>query len=149
MNKSNSQNSAIKKPLDDILGSKGHVKVLRHLTEAKYAMSHSELLNRTALSRQGVYDVIKRLAAYGIVEYVGSGNNQQIVLRKKHPLSNVISRLFEAEKERFDVLVLDLKDEIGKSPLKPQSAWIFGKVAQGTDNYGDPIHLAILGGLNW
>lgn len=144
MNKSNSQNSATKKPLDNILGSKGHIMVLRQLSETENPMSHSELLDRTNLSRQGVYDVVKRLAAYGIVEYVGSGNNKQIVLRTQYPLTGIILQLFKAEEERFNYLVLDLKEEINNSPLKPHSAWIFGKVAQGTDDYGDPIHLAIL-----
>ena len=147
MKKLNNQNSAIKHPLDDILGSRGHIMVLRQLSKAEFPTSHSELLDRTTLSRQGVYDVVSRLADYGIVEYVGSGKQKQVVLRNQYPLADIISGLFEREKQRFDNLLGQLKEKVRKSRLKPQSAWIFGKVAQGMDEYGDPVRIALLGEL--
>ncbi|MDR8389512.1 hypothetical protein NC796_00090 [Aliifodinibius sp. S!AR15-10] len=30
---------------------------------------------------------------------------------------------------------------------KPKSAWIFGQVAQGSDEYGDPIRISLIGGV--
>lgn len=145
MEESSNQNSTIRAPLNDILGSKGHVQVLRQLCASDNAMSHSELLERTGLSRQGVYDVVRRLEKTGIISYVGSGKQQQVSLRKEHPLAEMISRLLNAEQKRFDDLVQRLKQEIEKLEFEPKSAWIFGPVARKSDQYGDPLQLALLG----
>ncbi|MGM0545454.1 MAG: winged helix-turn-helix domain-containing protein [Bacteroidota bacterium] len=145
MTRSNNQNSAIKFPLNDILGSKGHVKVLRQLAESEHPMSPSELINRTSLSRQGTYDVVQRLIENGIVKYVGSGKQQQIILREDYPLTDIISKLFKKEKDRYDNLIERIKGLIDDLNIKPKSAWIFGKLAQGSDAYGDPVQIALLG----
>lgn len=145
MDNLNNQNSALKTPLDDILGSKGHILILRQLSETEHPMSHSELLDRTSLSRQGVYDVVQRLAQNGIITYVGSGKQQQITLREEFPLTDIIKKLFGKEKQRFQNLLRQLKEEIKKLKIKPKSAWIFGKVALGTDEYGDPLRVALMG----
>jgi len=145
MDNLNKQNSAFKAPLDDILGSKGHIMILRQLAETENPMSHSELLDRTNLSRQGVYDVVRRLVKTGIIRYVGSGKQQQVALRQEYPLIDVITKLFKAEKKRFEDLIQRLKEEIKNLEIKPKAAWIFGKVAQGSDEYGDPVRIALLG----
>lgn len=145
MNKPDNKNSSIRTPLDDILGSKGHVMILRQLSETDNPISHSELLDRTSLSRQGVYDVVRRLVETGILKYVGSGRQQQVELRQDYPLTDFITTLFNAEKIRFEDLIQRLKEEIKNLDLKPKSAWIFGKVAQKSDDYGDPLRIALLG----
>lgn len=147
MNKSNNQNSALKTPLDTILGSKGHVMVLRRLMESNNPMSPSELIKRTNLSRQGVYNVVQRLAQTGIIKYVGSGKQQQITIREEYPLADIILSLFKEEREQYDGLVKCLKELIKSLEIKPKSAWIFGKIAQGSDDYGDPVRIALLGDL--
>lgn len=145
MNKPNSPNSALKTPLNEILGSKGHVMVLRTLVDANSSLSHSELLDRTDLSRQGVYDVVGRLVETGILTYSGSGKQQQVRLRQEHPLSGVIIELFKSESNYFRSLIKKLHEAIRTLHEKPKSAWIFGKVAQGIDNYGDSIQIVVLG----
>jgi len=144
MDKTN-HHSTLRTPFDDILGSKGHIMILRQLSDAKNPMSHSELLDRTNLSRQGVYDVVRRLVENGIVMYVGSGKQQQVAIRKDFPLSNIISKLFEAEKKRFNDLIKRIQELIKNLEIQPKSAWIFGKIALGSDDYGDPIRIALLG----
>jgi len=148
MNESNNQHSALKFPLNDILGSKGHVKVLRRLSEAEHPMSPSELINKTSLSRQGVYDVVQRLVENGIVQYVGSGKQQQIILREEYPLADIISELFHKERKRYGDLIEEVKGLIEDLDMKPKSAWIFGKLAKKSDEYGDPVRIAILGDAN-
>jgi predicted DNA-binding protein YlxM (UPF0122 family) len=145
MNKLRRQNSAIKTPLNDLLGSKGQVMVLRQLAEADHPVSHSELLDRTSLSRQGVYDVIHRLAENGLVEYVGSGNLHQVILSKSHPLAGAVKKLFAAEKKRYDNLIKNLIAEIRNMGMKPKAAWISGKLPRRVDEYGDPVSIALLG----
>ncbi|MEX2367904.1 MAG: winged helix-turn-helix domain-containing protein [Balneolaceae bacterium] len=145
MNNLDNKNSALKTPLDDILGSKGHIMILRQLAEAENPMSHSELLDRTSLSRQGVYDIVRRLIENGIISYVGSGKQQQVQLRQEYHLTDIITKLFKAEKKRFEDLIQRLKKEIKNLEIKPKSAWIFGKVAQGIDQYGDSLCVAMMG----
>jgi DNA-binding HxlR family transcriptional regulator len=145
MKKFKNQHSGLKTPLNAILGSKGHVIILRQLAETEHPLSTSELLDRTNLSRQGVYDVVRRLAEAGIVEYVGSGKTKQLVLRKAYPLADIILKLFQEEKKRFDDLIQRLSKIFQNLKSKPQSAWIFGKIAEGTDTYGDQVRIALLG----
>lgn len=145
MNRSKNQNSALRTPLNELLGSKGHVKVLRKLTESEKPMSSSELLDRTTLSKQGVYDVVQRLVENGILKYVGSGKKQQVFLRDEHPLTDIIKKLFEEERKRYDRLIQSIKELIKSLDIEPKSAWISGKVAKGMDDYGDPIHISLLG----
>jgi vacuolar-type H+-ATPase subunit E/Vma4 len=81
----------------------------------------------------------------GIIQYTGSGKQQQIVIRKQHPLANTIKELLETEKRNYDALIKNLKEVLRSLELKPKSAWIFGKVAQRSDDYGDPLRIALLG----
>ncbi len=138
-------NSALRTPLTEILGSKGHISILRELIDIDTSVSHSKLISRTGLSRQGVYDIVARLSEAGVIEYVGSGRNKQIELREKHPVSDAIRNLFTSEKRYFVQLKEKLKSEIDALQQTPDSAWIFGKAVEGTDDYGDPLQVGLLG----
>lgn len=141
----NDNNSTLKTPLNDILGFQANVRLLRCLIDAGSAMSHSELADRTGLSLPGIHKVVPRMMKTGIVQYKGSGKQQQVELRKGHPMAEAVVRLFRTEKTYFNSLIKRLKEEIQALEMKPKSAWVFGKVAQGTDEYGDPIRIALLG----
>lgn len=146
MNKSN-QNSSLTHPLTLILGSKGHVIVLRELIRSTYPLSHSELLERTDLSRQGVYDITKRLVETGVAAYTGSGRQQLVELRQKYPLYRDLVNLFNMEAHRYEELVKALRSIVHRLEKQPESAWIFGRTARGEDEYGDPVQIALLGKL--
>ena len=138
-------NSALKNPLNEILGYQANVRLLRCLIESHGPLSYSGLAERTGLSLPGIHKVVPRMIETGIIQYTGSGKRQQIVIRKQHPLVGAIKELFETEKRNYDSLIKSLKDAIGALELKPKSAWIFGKVAQRSDDYGDPVRIALLG----
>lgn len=139
--------SALKSPLNDILGSKGNIDVLRLLVNRTAPSNHSDLICSSNLSRQGVYDAVQRLIETGVVEYTGSGNKQLLKLREDHPLYNEISNLFKAERQRYEKLLKHLKTKLNQLQNKPDAAWIFGDVAKELDEYGDPIEIAILSNL--
>lgn len=147
MKNSRNQHSALRHPLTNILGSKGHIIVLRVLIRSNRPVSHSELLERTNLSRQGVYDITKRLVETGIVAYTGSGRQQLVIAREEHPLFEELVNLFNREIQNYEDLVETLRSELRNLESQPESAWIFGKSAQGEDEYGDPIQIALLGKL--
>jgi len=138
-------NSALKNPLNEILGYQANVRLLRCLIETGEPLSHSELAERTGLSLPGIHKVVSRMTKTGIIRFTGSGKQQQIGIRNEHPLIEIIKELFKAEKEYFRSLIKSLKETIEDLELKPKSAWIFGKVAQGSEEYGDPIRIALLG----
>lgn len=143
----NDHNSALRNPLNEILGYQANVRLLRCLVETGVPLSHSELAERTGLSLPGIHKVVPRMTKTGIIQFTGSGKQQQIAIRKEHPLMDIIQELFKAEKEYFNSLIKSLKETIEDLELKPKSAWIFGKVAQGSEEYGDPIRIALLGNL--
>ena len=148
MKSSENQHSALKFPITTILGSKGHISVLRELFRSEHPVSHSELLDRTDLSRQGVYDITKRLVETGVISYIGSGRQQLVIARKEHPLYEKLVNLFNEETRRYETLIKSLQTAITKLEIQPDSAWIFSGVARWTDEYGDPVQIALLGKLN-
>ena len=121
--------------------------VLRELIRSNHPISHSELLERTDLSKQGVYDITKRLVETGVVTYTGSGRQQLVELRKKYPLYRDLVNLFNMETQRYKELVDALRSIVRNLKEKPESAWIFGRTARGEDEYGDPVQIALLGKL--
>jgi predicted transcriptional regulator len=147
MKNSENQFSALRYPLTTILGSKGHVIVLRVLIRSKHPISHTELLERTDLSRQGVYDITKRLVETGVVTYTGSGRQQLVTVREDYPLYRELMNLFNMETLRYEDLVDTLHSELSTLEKQPESAWIFGTAARGEDEYGDPVQIALLGKL--
>ncbi|REL24511.1 ArsR family transcriptional regulator [Rhodohalobacter sp. SW132] len=142
-----SSDSALKTPLNEILGYPGNVRILRSMIERQNAMSYSELAERTDISLPGVHKVVNRLLKTGIIAYRGSGKRQLIAAREEHPLFEALSGLFHAEKERVESLHAAIKQEIGKLNPQPLSAWMYGKTAQGKDQYGDPLQIALFGKL--
>lgn len=147
MKSENNTYSSLQTPLTEILGRKGHILVLRVIFADQQAASHTQLIKRTGLSKQGVYDTVSRLVETGLLTYEGSGRLQRIKIRADFPLYNSIQQLFEAEKERFERFQSELKDVAEKLNHQPASVWIFGPAAEGTDQYGDPVQLAIAGPL--
>lgn len=147
MKNSGNHLSALRYPITAILGSKGHVIVLRELFKSNHSLSHSELLERTDLSRQGVYDITKRLVETGVVTYTGSGRQQLVIVREDYPLYMELVNLFNMENQRYEDLVETLRTELRTLENQPESAWIFGRTARGEDEYGDPVQIALLGKL--
>jgi len=137
--------SALKTPLNEIMGYQGNIRLLRCLSERTTSMSFAELAEQTGISLPGVHKAVARLEANGIIAFHGSGRQQLITLRKEYPLYNAITELFKSESKRFDSLKNTIRQEIKKYERQLRSAWMYGKVAQGKDKYGDPVQIALLG----
>lgn len=138
-------NSALKVPLNEILGYQANIRVLRFLTTESVSVSYSELAKQTGITLPGIHKTVKRLLATGIVVLTGSGNQQLIELRNGHPLSGILLELFREERGYFKQLTTIIKHQIDELSVEIQAAWIYGKVAEGSDQYGDPLEIAVLG----
>ncbi len=95
--------------------------------------------------KTGIYDVANRLLETGILSYTGSGRQQLVKVRNEYPLFESIQLLFKSEWNRYLSFLETLKKHTESLNILPKSVWIFGKVAQGIDDYGDPVQIALLG----
>lgn len=110
-------------PLDEILGTQANVRILRALTLSATSMTSGELARRAHLGRTSIYPALRALERAGTVEFVGAGPQRQIQLRGRHPLSETLRELFQAEARRIDELITALRDLFGEAPRHPISAW--------------------------
>ena len=92
----------LRAPLNEILGSEGAVRVLRVLARGEDPMGRAQVARRAVLNASGVRRILDRLAATGLTEVVGSGRNQAVRLRDRHPLSRSLRALFRTEREVFE-----------------------------------------------
>lgn len=118
------QQSGLRAPLNDVLGSRANVRLLRALTLAGTSLSAGELARRAELGRTSVYPALTELERTGIVEFVGVGATRQVRIRKAHPLAAPIGHLFQSEARRIDALVEALRDLLAKLDKALVSAWL-------------------------
>jgi hypothetical protein len=136
--------SALRSPLNAILGTEANVRVLRELVLEGMPLARSEVARRSGLSLPGAAGALEKLHGAGIVEAVGAGSGQTVQLRAGHPLQGILQAVFHQEASRLPALMDDLRALVsGLEPL-PRAAWIEGAVAEGTDLPGEPLVLGFL-----
>lgn len=138
------RSGALRAPLDEILGTTANVQILRVLIQEDTPLGRAEAARRAGMTPQGGRKALNRLFEAGLVQYVGSGKTQQVQLREDHPLASDLSDLFDAERQRYKSLLQAIKSVAGQATPPPQTVWIQGPVAEGTDEYGDPLILGVL-----
>jgi hypothetical protein len=138
--------SALRAPLNVIFGTEANVRVLRELVLAGVPLSRPELARRSGLSLPGVAGALEKLAAAGLVEYVGVGTRQSMQLRAGHPLGGMLQALFRQEAGRLPALTDELRVLMDRMEPAPLAAWIEGPVAEGVDRPGEPLVLGFLAG---
>jgi hypothetical protein len=136
--------SALRAPLNDLLGTEAAVRILRVLTQTAGAQGKTEVARRAALNASGVRRTVDTFLDLGILEPVGSGPRQSVRLRLDHPLAPALQSLFEAERERFEMLLDELQSAVQELQPPVLAAWIEGSVALGVDGPGDPLIVGIL-----
>jgi predicted nucleotidyltransferase len=137
--------SILHKPLDEILGSRGNVGVLRVLCRHGGPLPTRSVADRSRLTRQGIKKALDQLVALGIVEPVGQGRSLLYELNEEHPLATAITGLFRAETARVDAL-FDLIRRTAESLRPPPLAiWLYGSAARREDHAGSDLDLAVVG----
>ena len=136
--------SALRAPLNRLLGTEASVRILRALTRAEEPLSASELAATTQLGLAGITKAVAGLIASGIVERVGTSTRSPSRIRGDHPLASAIRELFRREREQFERLVERLREAAAKVDPPPRAAWVQGPVAKGTDRAGDTVIIGIL-----
>lgn len=136
--------SAVRAPLNDVLGREANVRVLRVLALAETPLSRAELCSRTALNSSGVPRVLRHLEEWGVIEFIGSGHGKRSQLRPQHRISDALRELFRAEQRRTDDLISWLRTAVGLIRPIPSSAWIEGPFVAGNDGLHEPLVVGIL-----
>lgn len=134
--------SALRMPLNQILGTEANVRVLRVLADRRIPISAAELSRQTLLQRSTVSRTLKQLDQLGVVHFTGVAPQSQAALRDRGMLAKAIRQLFEQERARFDALLTGLQDAASK--LRVISAWLGGSIGLGIDHPGDPVPIFVL-----
>jgi len=137
--------SAIRNPLNHILGTEANVRVLRAVYLSDIPISVSDLARVTALQKSGVARVCVRLEDLGVIEAVGRGaRNRQYRRAGRFPFSGSLSTLFHEERSRAEMIIGEIRQIVQGAGTGLRAAWIEGPVAAGTDAPEDSLDVSVL-----
>src|SRR5438093_11742173 len=86
--------SALRTPLNAVLGTEANVRLLRALERTRQPRSGAQLARETSLTPPAVYPALEELREIGIVERLGLGSRGQFRLNDGHPLAAPLKSLF-------------------------------------------------------
>ncbi len=112
-------------PLNDLLGTGAHVRLLRVMAnEVDGPLTASDIAKRAGLTVPGAQKALGRLFRAGFVSRVGGGRKHQYEIHYSDRLLQITLELFQAEKERYEQLLTEIKKEIKNLTPHPHAAWI-------------------------
>lgn len=142
------EQNALRYPLNQLLGTPAHVRLLRTLSnEVVGPITTADAAERAGLTEAGARRALGRLAKTGFVRRVGGGRSQQFALREADPLANQLAILFRKENDRYEALLSGLRDVL-ENLVEVRLAWIDAPLAQ----VGDALHIGVIGdsqSLSW
>lgn len=136
--------SALRAPLNEMLGTEANVRLLRVLVQGDGPITAGELARRADLNRTSVYPALNVLEAAGAIVFIGTGAQRLVQFRTAHPLGAQLAALFQAEAQRVDDLVSSLRSIAAELRPAPTSVWIEGPLLIGSDRPGDAIACYVL-----
>lgn len=107
------EQNALRYPLDEVLGTESHVRLLRVFAhEVGAPLGVSDAAKRAGLTPAGARKALKRLEEASFVVRVGGGRTQQYALRGQEPLLQTLTSLFLQEEQRYDEFIRSLRDAL-------------------------------------
>ena len=120
-----SEQNPLRYPLNELLGTQAHVRLLRVMTnEVNGPLTASDAAKRAGLTVPGAQKAFRKLFRSGFVSRVGGGRKHQYEIRSSDPLMQIVIELFQAEKNRYEKLITEIKKEIKNLMPHPRAAWI-------------------------
>lgn len=138
------QQSHLRFPLTNILGSPGNVRVLRALVLHRPPQSVAQLGQEAGLTPPGTRLVLESLTREKIVTAHGSGRTLLYTLTPTHPLTGALIALFEQEQRYWDTLLKAIRDALQTRSASIDAAWLYGSVARGADSVDSDIDIAVV-----
>jgi predicted nucleotidyltransferase len=136
--------SAFYQPLDTILGSTASVRVLRTLASHGGWLTANSISQRASLNRAGVGRVLDTLVLAGIVERIGQGRSLLYRFGEHHPLAGALSQMFQAERNRVDGLIAEVRSIAAELTPTPVAVWQFGSTTRREDRHDSDFDIAVV-----
>lgn len=137
--------------IENLLGSKAKVKILRVLSETRTAFSLKNLVAETELSLSIVHKAAEELAEEGILLKIkGTGKERLYKFNADSPFAAAIFELFKVEKtrQRKEIIFMHtwsvLEDVVSKIKNKSNLIILFGSQARGDATLNSDIDLLIV-----
>ena len=131
--------------LDDVLASRGHVRILRALDALPdgLAVSARDLARRAEVVHNRASEVLSALTELGVARVQRAGRADLYQLNRQHVLYPAIHALFDQETKVRAELERFLRGRLSKLK-RVREAFIFGSVARGESRAGSDVDLALV-----
>ena len=136
--------STFRQPLDSVLGSTGHVRILRSLATHGGPMAISELATRTRLNASGMRRSLAALADTALAVCFGRDRSTLYQLNAAHPLAASLVGLYVAEAARVDRVLSDVRAIAATLAVAPIAVWLYGSAARGDDGPLSDLDVVII-----
>lgn len=120
-----SEQDPLRYPLNEIFGTRAHVRVLRVMAvEVEGPLTASDIAKRAGLTLPGAQKSLGKLLRSGFISRVGGGRKHQYEIRRSDRIMQIAIELFQSEKNRYARLLSALKNEIKNLTPPPHAAWV-------------------------
>lgn len=124
--------------LEDVVGSRVNIAILRHLDAINDALSGNEIAKRLGLRESSVRQALRRLVATGIVTRTDVGNSAAYRLDRELAFQrSILAPMFRAEARLRSDVVRTIVQAIHRVKPAPKAAFLFGSVARGARDFRD------------
>ncbi len=137
--------------IENLLGSKAKVKLLRVLSETRTAFRLQDIKNETELSLGIIHKSVQELVEEGIlIKIKGSRKERLFKFNPESPFSHNVFELFQTEKtlQRNEVVLLHtwniLENAVAKIKEKSRLIILFGSQARGEATLRSDIDLLVI-----
>jgi predicted nucleotidyltransferase len=128
--------------IDEILGSRSRIAVLRVLRGVGVPLNASQIAARTKLTRPAVATVLADFAEMGIVQSSSAGRaNVHTLIRDNVLVTQLIEPLFAAEEEQPEELAAQLRATFSHAA---ESVVLFGSYARGDQDADSDVDVALV-----
>lgn len=134
--------SAIRHPLNAILGSETHVRILRELFRYSGEMSAVRIAREAKLSPYGTRLALAALTSTGMAKSLGSGRSILYGIDREHSLSGALEALFRAERKREEDILAAVKAATDDGAI--DAAWLYGSFARHEDKVGSDLDIVLV-----
>ena len=131
----------LRSPLDELLGSRAKIKLLRALMPLSRPVSLREAGRLAGLSAAGASRAMEHLTAMGVTERREASGQHLYTVSRDNYLYGVLSGLFAAEEARQQALFQALRDALGS---RAHAVAIFGSRARGDDRPDSDLDLLVV-----
>jgi predicted nucleotidyltransferase len=131
--------------LEDVLGSRVNIQILRYLVAIRGGLSGNEIATRLGLQQSSARQALERLVAARVVTRIDVGRSAAYELDRELAFSNVVlAPLFQSEGRLRDDLIEALAHACGELGSELESVILFGSLARGERDFRDADLLFIV-----